>query len=219
MTTEYRLLSPEQDYDKLKSLMNHYLLEEQNNIHRVYPIESIESTITNNLKLFEDSKTDNIKNGFLVGGEFYNDELIGFSIGRKLNHMWNVSHTVIPNWALILIYSKNKTWRSPKQKTYNLVNPIISIMESEKFYTWYKVSKISNKVTSENIDHYLTDVYSNTISSERYTVTIEAIVDNQTDLDKIKSVYRKMFPIKIYDNRKLALMCHHFKNSLRNFES
>lgn len=213
---EYRLLTPEKDYEKLKSLMDHYFTNEQKSSHRVYPLESTEETIKNNLKLFENTLTDNIKNGFLVGGEFTDDELTGFTIGRKINHIWNIEHTVIPSWTLVLMYSKTKSWKSPKEKAHNLLSPIISVMESEKFYSWYKVSKISNKINSQNVDRYLSDVYSNTINAERYTVTIEAIVNNQEELNSIKSVYRKMFPVKIYDHRKLALMCHHFKNSLRS---
>lgn len=215
--TEYRLLSPETDYEKLKSLMNHYFFEEEKSSHRVYPLESTEATIKNNLALFEKSSTDNIKNGFLVGGEFCNGELIGFSIGRKLNHIWNIEQTVVPSWVLVLLYSKNKAWKSPKQKVHMLLSPVISVMESEKFYSWYKVSKISNKLNSENVDQYLSEVYSRTINTNRYSVTIEAVVNNQEELNKLKSVYRKMFPVQIYDNRKLALMCHHFKNSLRTF--
>lgn len=214
----YRLLSPENDFEKLKTLLEGYYVDQKNNTNPVYPLTAIEHSIKNNLELFKQSSHDDIKNGFLISGAFEGTELTGCAIGRKLNHFWNIKHTILPSWALVLLYSKDRTWTSPRTKAHDLLNPIISTMEHDRFFSWYKVSKISNKINSDNIDNYLSNIYSKTISADRYFVTVEAIVSNQDELKQIKSIYRRMFPIEICNNRKLALMCHHYKNSLRNFQ-
>lgn len=214
--TVYRILDPNQDYNILSDLLTDYLNDQKSQPKTVYPIEASEYMIKRYLEIFTES-VNFPPNNYIVSGAFEDDELVGVAIGRKINNAWNIPHVVLPTWILLFAHYKTKEMKSPKYKLHNLINPIITIMENDKFYNWFKVSKFSNKVTPENVEDYLNKVYSKTINAERYFVTIEAVIETQNERDSLPSAFRGMFPPIVHDGVRLVLMQHHYKNSLRKF--
>jgi hypothetical protein len=217
MTLTYKILDPLSDYDKLADLMWFYYLEESAKLKTVYPLSAIWQLIESNLVLFKES--NNVPYGdYVISGAFNNDELVGFAIGRKLNHYWKILTHVIPQWVLVLIYLKNKEWETPLERLHELLLPITSLMEEQKYYEWYKVSKFSRKVTINTLDNYLETVYSKIINSTRYIVSVELVINNSLELALVEGIYRRLFPTKIHDDTRLVLLKHQYKNSLRNLQ-
>ena len=201
------------DIELVTKILNDYLDEERERKFSIYFIETVESLV------------EKIKDGFklgaiLVTGMF--DEagkIIGCAAGVSINRLWQQGITLLPIWILLLTYLKNKHMSSPKERLHKLISPIITIFEKHKFYSWFKVTKFSHTVTNESLDDYITNVYSKIINDERYTVTVESIVTSTTDLSKLPDTYRRIFPDRIKEGVKLVLLQHHYKNSLRKFES
>lgn len=215
MTLQYRILSPEvrEDVVALRKVLNQFLFDESNYRSPVYPLVAMEQMVTYVMTQFVQSVTKNV-NDFMVCGAFEGDQIVGVAVGQKLHHLWGFQAVVLPSWALILMYLHKREQRSPKDRLHELLSPVITAMETDGFYSWYKVSKFK---PGQDVQHYLDNVYSKIINAERYTVTVEALVENQEQRDALPSTFRRLFPVVVKDGVKLGLLQHHFKNNLRRF--
>lgn len=210
---QYRRLSPQNDEHILRNILNDFIGDEMKNGSPVYELISMEMLRDGIIKNFLES-VNRPENDYIISGVFEDNEIMGVAVGQKLHHFWKMQNVVLPTWILVLTYLKEKKNVSPKERLHNLISPIITSMEEDGFYSWYKVSKFKG---SENLDDYLEKVYSKIINSERYTVTVEAIVENQEQRDSLPSTYRGLFPTVIKEGVRLGLLQHHYRNSLRKF--
>lgn len=215
MDTQYRLLSPHESSDValLHKVLGKFLDDERTYGSPVYPYVAMAAMAKYVMEQFMESVMKN-DHDFMVCGAFDGEEIVGVSVGQKLHHMWGMQSVILPQWALVLMYMKHREMRSPKDRLHSLLSPIISAMEADGFYSWYKVSKFR---LGEHPQTYLDKIYSRTINAERYFVTIEALVENQEQRDGLPSTFRRLFPVLVHDGVKLGLLQHHFKNNLRKF--
>jgi hypothetical protein len=220
----YRFLDPHNFLDsaRLDSILDQYVDEERaktiKGIPTVYPLESVEFTANYIATVFARSRTYP-PNTFIINGGFRGDELIYISVAKKLNHQWGYDHTVIPSWIYFFLYSRDREINFPIKRMKDLLVPLVTVMQKEKFYSWYKVTKLSRTVNTDNLDDYLKRVYSKMVPMGPYNnmITVEAIIDNQDAKDNLPTAYRNMFPIKVHNGVRLALMMHHYSNNIRIF--
>lgn len=213
MDMQYRILSPENDEYFLRKILDDFIADEIRRGSPVYTLISMQALRDKCIENFIQS-VNKSAHDYMVVGAFDGTEIVGVSIGQKIHHFWKMTNVVLPTWILVLTYFNEKKNSSPKNRLHELISPIITAMENDGFYNWYKVSKFKG-VT--DIDKYLEEVYSKIINAERYTVTVEAIVETQEQRDSLPSTYRSLFPVVIKEGVRLGLLQHHYKNSLRKF--
>lgn len=213
MQIQYRILSPQTDVELLQKILTDFINDEIQYGSPVYPLDAMKFLKNRCIENFVDSKNKH-PNDYIVVGAFEDNEIVGVAIGQKIHHLWKMQHVILPTWILVLTYLKDRKNSSPKNRLHELISPIITSMENDGFYSWYKVSKFRG---TEDLDAYISNVYSKIINAERYTVTVEAIVGNQEQRDSLPSTFRSLFPVVVYDGIRLGLLQHHYKNSLRKF--
>ena len=211
---KYKVLVNGEDNKDFDTILSKFLDYQRNLSNKIYSYHQMEFFVESKRRFF----TEYSPNEFVVSGGYNNDnEICAFAVGIKLGAVCNIRHDILPQWVLSMTYLEDKEWTSPREKIHNLITPITSKMENDGFYTFYKINKIPSFISDDTASKWLNDVYSKSISNKRYIPVIERIIKTESDIHKLPSIHRAIFPNEVL--RPMAIMAHHLRQEIRHYEN
>ena len=188
----------------------HCYLTTTDHVKSGYTLNARMEFVDIHIKLFSEVPSDN----YLVIAEIDNNVVIGLAIGFVNDLIIDrVNKHILPGWHLAFTWRKQHHWNSPKSFIFDITNPISTHMESCGIFDFTKVLRVSSNIIKLGIEKYVEKVILRNLPDSRYEAFIEAIVDVDSDLEKLPYLYKKILPETIITPK--IIIRHSLRNILR----
>lgn len=200
---EFRLLTKD-DKSIINDVMNDYLLWGKNIKFPLYPYETLE----NNVNFVNNNFFNDVNDDIILSAGIESNVIKWLAVTVKLKY-WTKNTDLSKCWYWKFLYSRNKAFKNTGPIVDKLAQPVLEYYEKQKFWKFFKVTKLSKKLLLNN-NTFIESKHNKIFNFETYDLKIELICNDPKE--KTNDFFYKFLPITWKSGTPLVVMSHTKKN-------